>query len=46
VQIDGRAIGTGKPGAMTRELTDAFQEIRVREGTKVEFPAEAVRVSG
>ena len=46
VQIDGRQIGTGRPGTMTRELTEGFREIRVREGSRVEFPAAAVRASG
>ena len=45
VQIDGRLIGDGKPGKVTRELTEKFIEIRVRDGEKVEYPTEAVRAS-
>jgi branched-chain amino acid aminotransferase len=39
VQIDGRQVGDGKPGAMTRELTARFRDLRVRDGHRVEYPA-------
>ncbi len=31
---------------MTRELTERFRELRVRDGSKVEYPATVARVSG
>ncbi|HQJ15370.1 MAG TPA: branched-chain-amino-acid transaminase [Candidatus Omnitrophota bacterium] len=34
VKIDGRPIGTGKPGAMTRRLIGLFKELTRREGVK------------
>ncbi len=38
IGIDGREIGEGKPGAITLRLLEAFRELRVREGTRVEYP--------
>lgn len=34
VKIDGRPIGTGKPGAMTHRLIGLFKELTSREGVK------------
>jgi branched-chain amino acid aminotransferase len=42
ISIDGRAIGDGKPGKTTHSLLDAFRELRVRDGHKVEYEAEPV----
>jgi branched-chain amino acid aminotransferase len=39
VSVDGRVIGTGKPGVMTKKLLDGFREFRTREGAKVVYPA-------
>jgi len=43
ISIDGRTIGTGKPGVMTGKLLEAFRELRVRDGYKVEYKAQAVQ---
>ncbi len=34
-RVDGRVIGDGKPGAMTRQLSDLFGKLTAREGTVV-----------
>jgi branched-chain amino acid aminotransferase len=34
-RVDGRLIGDGKPGAMTRRLSDLFGQLTAREGTVV-----------
>ena len=34
-QVDGRVIGDGKPGAMTRRLSELFGKLTAREGTVV-----------
>jgi len=35
VEIDGRTIGTGKPGPITGKLMKAFREVTKREGTPI-----------
>jgi len=35
VKIDGRNIGTGKPGPLTKKLIAAFHEVTKREGTPI-----------
>ena len=35
VKIDGRTIGTGKPGPVTKKLMSAFREVTKREGTPI-----------
>src|SRR5512136_3075812 len=35
VKIDGRTIGTGKPGPVTKRLMAAFREVTKREGTPI-----------
>jgi branched-chain amino acid aminotransferase len=35
VKLDGRVIGTGKPGAITRRLTEEFQKRVLVEGTRI-----------
>jgi branched-chain amino acid aminotransferase len=35
VEVDGRAIGTGKPGPVTMKILAAFRELASREGTPV-----------
>jgi branched-chain amino acid aminotransferase len=35
VKIDGRTIGNGKPGAVTKQLTAAFRESTKWDGTKI-----------
>lgn len=34
VKIDGRKIGTGKPGRMTRKLMSAFRDLTKRDGVR------------
>ncbi len=41
IAIDGRTIGTGKPGAMTGRLLEEFRKVRVSEGTKVVYKQQA-----
>jgi branched-chain amino acid aminotransferase len=38
--IDGRTIGTGKPGPMTARLLEEFRKLRVKEGAKVVYTAQ------
>ena len=45
VSIDGRQIGDGKPGARTHDLLARFRELRVRDGRKVVFNAQATPAS-
>ncbi len=35
VEIDGRPIGTGKPGKVTKKITDAFKRLVKQDGTKI-----------
>ena len=35
VRVDGRPIGSGEPGPMTRRLSESFAELTAREGEKV-----------
>jgi branched-chain amino acid aminotransferase len=35
VKIDGRTIGEGKPGSLSRQLVSAFRELTKWDGTKV-----------
>ena len=35
VEIDGRSIGSGKPGPVTKKLMKAFREVTKREGTPI-----------
>ena len=34
VKVDGRVIGTGKPGAITKKLTDKFHQVTKTEGVR------------
>jgi branched-chain amino acid aminotransferase len=42
ISVDGRVVGDGKPGKMTRDLLDRYRELRVRDGAKVNYPAATV----
>jgi len=35
IEMDGRVIGTGKPGAATKKITAAFKRIVTKDGTKI-----------
>jgi branched-chain amino acid aminotransferase len=37
VTADGRTIGTGRPGPITRKLVEAFRSVRTRDGAKVVY---------
>jgi branched-chain amino acid aminotransferase len=40
IAVDGRKIGDGKPGALTRRLVADFKELRKRDGIKVTYQTE------
>ncbi len=42
IDIDGRRIGDGRPGPLTKRLLAAFRELRVRDGVRVPYPSEVV----
>jgi len=42
IQIDGRQIGSGKPGKNTRTLLERYREVRVRVGHQVDYAAAPV----
>ena len=35
VELDGRTIGSGKPGEITNKLIDAFNEVTPVDGVKI-----------
>lgn len=35
IEVDGRVIGTGKPGKVTNDLLKTFRKIVEQDGTKV-----------
>lgn len=39
IAVDGRPIGAGVPGPVTKRLLDDFRRLRVRDGVKVEYAA-------
>ncbi len=39
IAVDGRSIGAGVPGPVTKRLLDDFRRLRVRDGVKVEYAA-------
>jgi branched-chain amino acid aminotransferase len=41
VKIDGRKIGSGEPGRMTRDLLAAYRKLRVEDGWKVQYETAA-----
>jgi branched-chain amino acid aminotransferase len=41
ISLDGREIGSGKPGKLTHDLLAAYRELRVQDGAKVEYKTEA-----
>ena len=36
VEVDGRTIGSGRPGPMTERLSDLFRELTEQEGTAMD----------
>jgi branched-chain amino acid aminotransferase len=45
INVDGRKIGSGKPGEKTKQLLAAFRELRVRDGEKVAYDTQATPAS-
>lgn len=45
VKVDGRQIGSGKPGVHTNRMLEKFRERVVREGEKVNFNDQSLNVS-
>jgi branched-chain amino acid aminotransferase len=37
INVDGRQVGSGKPGEVTKSLLKAFRELRKRDGIKVDY---------
>ncbi|RKI99235.1 branched-chain amino acid aminotransferase, partial [Butyricicoccus sp. 1XD8-22] len=35
VKVDGRVIGEGKPGSVTKELLESFRKVTLTDGVKV-----------
>ena len=40
IEVDGRQVGDGKPGTVTRRLMAMYRELRVKDGTRVNFDAQ------
>jgi branched-chain amino acid aminotransferase len=41
IAIDGRKVGDGKPGPITKKLLADFRVLRTQDGIRVPYPAEA-----
>ena len=41
ISVDGRRIGNGRPGALTRKLLDAFRKLRTTDGVPVPYATVA-----
>jgi branched-chain amino acid aminotransferase len=41
ISIDGRKIGTGEPGKVTKQILAAYRELRVKDGAKVPYKVAA-----
>jgi branched-chain amino acid aminotransferase len=39
ISVDGRVVGTGKPGPITKKLLDAFRKRRSQDGIPVPYAA-------
>lgn len=39
ISVDGRTIGEGRPGPVTKRLLEDFRKLRVRDGVKVDYAA-------
>lgn len=42
IDVDGRTIGTGQPGPMTRRLSELFAELTRTEGVRLLSPPTAI----
>jgi hypothetical protein len=40
IAIDGRVVGTGRPGRNTKELLEKFQALCVKDGFKVQYQGQ------
>jgi branched-chain amino acid aminotransferase len=43
IEIDGRQINDGRPGARTQKLAELFRDLRVRDGVKVVYDEQATQ---
>jgi branched-chain amino acid aminotransferase len=41
ISVDGRKVGDGKPGTVTKKLLADFRVLRTQDGIRVPYPAEA-----
>lgn len=39
ISVDGRTVGEGRPGPVTKRLLEDFRKLRVRDGVKVDYAA-------
>jgi branched-chain amino acid aminotransferase len=46
VEVDGRTIGTGKPGPVTGKILEGFTKMVTVEGTRIDGPAKRPRKRG
>ena len=45
IAIDGRKIGTARPGETTQQLFDDFRELRVTDGVEVVYDTRATQAN-
>ena len=45
ISVDGRDVSDGRPGRVTKQLTNSFRELRVRDGVRVSYDAQAAPAS-
>jgi branched-chain amino acid aminotransferase len=43
ISVDGRKVGTGKPGGMTKRLLDEFRKLRTKDGIPVPYGSVAAK---
>jgi len=43
ISVDGRKVGTGKPGPTTKRLLDEFRKLRTKDGIPVPFGSVAAK---
>jgi branched-chain amino acid aminotransferase len=43
ISVDGRTVGTGKPGATTKRLLDEFRKLRTKDGVQVPYASTTAK---
>jgi branched-chain amino acid aminotransferase len=43
ISVDGRKVGTGKPGATTKRLLDEFRKLRTKDGVPVPYASAVAK---